>query len=78
MTDIDYEVAYGVARVELAKANVEIKRLLALVKKYEDEQGAACRAYREAAARRALENKPEREYDPDVAPCDDAEFGMKP
>lgn len=20
----------------------------------------------------------EREYDPDVAPCDDAEFGMKP
>ena len=25
-----------------------------------------------------LRSKQEREYDPDVAPCDDAEFGMKP
>jgi len=30
---------------------------------------------REAKYRKA---KQEREYDPDVAPCDDAEFGMKP
>ena len=31
-----------------------------------------------SAARRHTDEKDEREYDPNVAPCDDAEFGMKP
>jgi hypothetical protein len=38
----------------------------------EQQQAAAdCRAM-------AAKLRGEREYDPDVAPCDDAEFGMKP
>jgi len=31
-----------------------------------------------SAARLHTDEKDEREYDPNVAPCDDAEFGMKP
>jgi hypothetical protein len=34
------------------------ERLQAKIKRYEDEQCAACRAYRESEARRALEPKP--------------------
>lgn len=36
----------------------EVERLTAKIKKYEDEQCASCRAYRQIEKRAALEDKP--------------------
>jgi hypothetical protein len=60
-----HEVAY-VRRLEAALREIAAKRKL----------DAVAAASMQAIARAAL--APEREYDPNVAPCDDAEFGMKP
>lgn len=67
-----------VARVDALLAGAdEIERLRAALQKIKDqcERGGPRDTYN--AAVHALEQAA-REHDPNVAPCDDAEFGMKP
>lgn len=63
------------------EAAEEIRKLRAALREIE-EQATAWRPPRYSwfgeTAHAALAPPPQREYDPNVAPCDDAEFGMKP
>ena len=54
MTDI----GFSMAQEQIEELRAENERLQAKIKRYEDEQCAACRAYRESEARRALEPMP--------------------
>lgn len=77
----EQELFAAVTKIDLADAVKHIRDWRCYIDNhnrqiYADLIEAQAKLIAHLIARAAL--APEREYDPNVAPCDDAEFGMKP